>query len=715
MWIKGVRVENLGPHRKLDLQLRLGSVGVFGGNGSGKSTLIDLVYSALTNDFSRFACAKADLVSLTAEPKTAAYVEVDAEHNGVAFTVRRALRGKNPHLLTFHDGRAENNHTDARVVAEHLGKLGIDKRLLDFAVFKQQNKVYEFIDVIPSVRGKAYQVLNRTEECEQFYEVLGDLLKVYGRYGEVVDNSDELQTRLTTLADEGDALAAQKADHVQKYLKPEHKTKAEQIVEQDRRHRQHGEEVVALGAEIKRLFAELEPLKEDAHRKWNRVAELQTQIAELEPQAATARDALRRWTLVEQYRGQRDRLDREAAALERQRREVPPRPAAPEPHEDEIDSMRRELAGLEAALVSAQARHKRLTGGTLDQPIDECPTCGQEITATTAAYAEALAAVTALPAQINDLEREIWDKDNLRARHAAHRDKLAAYTRAKTTHDAAVVALKEVAEPDGSKADMQALADGLNVAKCALRVAESAHTPADRAKTAAWAKYEAAVDRLAAAEAVVAETAQDDARVTRARDRLAEDRAARLAVATLDGRIAGVAAQVRSAEADLSRLRTQLAAARKARLLSEVLTRARDVVHRDGLPQRVARANLHRMEADINAGLEHFGKPFWVEADDDLTFVAHKPGVPPHAAGLLSGGQKMVLAVAFWNAVASMYRADVGMLVLDEPTANLDAANVAGLAEAMAAFTDTVRGRRQLIMVTHADALRPAFDQVITL
>ena len=37
------------------------------------------------------------------------------------------------------------------------------------------------------------------------------------------------------------------------------------------------------------------------------------------------------------------------------------------------------------------------------------------------------------------------------------------------------------------------------------------------------------------------------------------------------------------------------------------------------------------------------------------------------------------------------------------------------LAEAMAAFTGTVRGRRQLIMVTHADALKSAFDQVVTL
>ncbi len=714
MWIKGIRVENVGPHKSLDVKLRLGSVGVFGSNGSGKSTLIDLVYSALTNDFGRFPAAKADLVNLAAEAKAPAYVEVDAEHNGVAFTVRRGLRGKNPHVLTFPDKEKDNTFTDARLIADELGKIGLDKRLLDFAVFKPQNQIYSFIDVIPSVRGKAYQVLNRTEDCETFYAVLGDALKAYGNVAAVVDNSDELTERAATLAAERDALKAEKATQEGNYLLPDHKTRAAEIVEADRRFLQQQEELERLKGEAKRLYADvLEPAQQKEAKLWQRVVDLEGQLREVEPAAQAARDFLQRWEQVQAYRKQRDRLDKEAAELEKLRDRVPPKPAAGEPTEAEIQGKRVVLSKLVAEQTAAEKRLTRLTQA--GKKLDTCPTCGQDVPADTGAYAEAAAAVAALPAKIAALGTQIADKARLLHTYAERRSLLREWEVRKEAHDRAALALTAVAEPEGDLPEARATLAQLTDVTNQLKSAKAFHADADKAKAAAWAKYEANTDRRTELEAELADAKQDEARLKRAKDRLAEDRAARLAVATLDGRIAEYAARLRETKADLARVRERVKASYRARKLAEILERARDVVHRDGLPQRVAQANLHRMEADINAGLAHFGSPFWVEADEDLTFVAHKPGLPSHTAGLLSGGQKMVLAVAFWNAVASMYRQDIGMLVLDEPTANLDAANVPGLAEAMAAFTGSVRGKRQLIMVTHADALRPAFDQVISL
>ncbi len=713
MWIKGVRVENVGPHKSLDLKLRLGSVGVFGANGSGKSTLIDLVYSALTNDFSRFAAAKADLVSLTAEPKAPSYVEVDAEHNGVSFTVRRGFRGKNPHVLTFTDGQGEKTQTDARLIADELGRIGVDKRLLDFAVFKPQNAIYSFIDAIPSVRGKAYQVLNRTEECELFHTVLGDAAKLYGSAAAVADNSDELAERINTLAAERDRLLAEKADHEARYLKPEFKKAAEAMVERDRRFLQNAEQLQSLNNEIKTLFDALEPIKEDAARKWNRVCALEQQVLELEPVAEAARQFRDRRDRFEAYRRQKDKLDRECVELEVLRRKVPPEPAEPEPKEADVQPLRVRLARMQADLKAAEDRLDKLTSDGIK--LDTCPTCGQDVPATEGAYAEAFAAAFALPPEIRKLETGIADKARLLRSWSERNRLLHEWEVKKAAHAAATANLKPVPEPEGDADEARATLDTLADLKNQLRSAKAFHDDADRKRTAAWAKYEAATDRHAQVEQAMAAGRQDEARVRHARDRLAEDHAARLAAATLEGRIAGLRDAIRDTKADLSRLRERVRVAYRGRRLAEILERAREVVHRDGLPQRVAQANLHRMEADINAGLTHFNSPFWVEADQDLTFLAHKPGLPPHPAGALSGGQKMILAVAFWNAVASMYREDIGMLVLDEPTANLDAANVAGLAEAMAAFTGNVRGKRQLIMVTHADALRPAFDQVVNL
>ena len=89
------------------------------------------------------------------------------------------------------------------------------------------------------------------------------------------------------------------------------------------------------------------------------------------------------------------------------------------------------------------------------------------------------------------------------------------------------------------------------------------------------------------------------------------------------------------------------------------------------------------------------------------------PGEPERPADRLSGGQKGVLAVAFRSAVSSLFGDEIGMMCLDEPTAGMDDRNVSCLSEALNKFAAQVRGKRQVIMITHADALRPSFDQVI--
>ena len=201
----------------------------------------------------------------------------------------------------------------------------------------------------------------------------------------------------------------------------------------------------------------------------------------------------------------------------------------------------------------------------------------------------------------------------------------------------------------------------------------------------------------------------------RARQRLAEHNEVELALAGAKGVLKWLDAQITALQEDLDRLKAQRQRGKTLRHVAKVLTRVRDAFHKQALPQKVAQANLTLMEGDINANLALFGDPFWVEADENLSFLVHKPGEPPHRAERLSGGQKIVLALAFWPAVNSLYKAGMGMMVLDEPTASLDEANIQYLRQALSRLTRQVRGKRQIIMITHAEALAPSFDQVIKL
>jgi DNA repair exonuclease SbcCD ATPase subunit len=229
------------------------------------------------------------------------------------------------------------------------------------------------------------------------------------------------------------------------------------------------------------------------------------------------------------------------------------------------------------------------------------------------------------------------------------------------------------------------------------------------------ATLESCQTRVNELAAQIEQNVEPDDRVEQVERRLAEHAVAEKAIAALEGEAKGVERQLDDKRDQLEELRRRLRKSKRVRRQAQIAASVRELCHPSGLPKVVARANLRRMEGAINEGLGQFGDPFWVETDDNLSFVVHKPGEPPQPARRLSTGQRVVLALSFWPAVASLWSQDLGMLALDEPTANLDEDNRRFLAEALGRMTARVRGRRQLLMVSHDQSLRPAFDQVIDL
>lgn len=146
------------------------------------------------------------------------------------------------------------------------------------------------------------------------------------------------------------------------------------------------------------------------------------------------------------------------------------------------------------------------------------------------------------------------------------------------------------------------------------------------------------------------------------------------------------------------------------------LSNIRNIVHRDNLPRLIHQHAVANLMAGINENLENFGSPFKLDVTDDLEFFAtFKNGVKQPVARL-SGGQLVVCALAGRLELNRQFAGELGMLVLDEPTAGLDQFNLDCLETVFSRLAAQTKKRgHQVIMVTHESSLANVFDKVLTL
>ena len=201
----------------------------------------------------------------------------------------------------------------------------------------------------------------------------------------------------------------------------------------------------------------------------------------------------------------------------------------------------------------------------------------------------------------------------------------------------------------------------------------------------------------------------------KAKIRLKQHADSKEAIATLDGAIGVTEDSVHLNELLLVSLQKKLKNREVMDGLLDVVDKTRDLFHWQSLPRKVAQANLMAITGEINEALDLFGSPFWVEADTNLSFKVHFPGMPTRDAAALSGGQKVVLAICFRSAVNRLFGDNIGMMFLDEPTSGLDNDNIEHFRGALTHMANKIRNKYQLFVITHEDALSSAFDGIISI
>jgi len=144
--------------------------------------------------------------------------------------------------------------------------------------------------------------------------------------------------------------------------------------------------------------------------------------------------------------------------------------------------------------------------------------------------------------------------------------------------------------------------------------------------------------------------------------------------------------------------------------------RALNWLKKDGLPRLIHRSVLEQLVSTINRELTCFDSPFEVTVNDDLTFTATFPNGTRSVARDLSGGQKVMLAMAFWSAINRTFAQNLGIMILDEPTDGLDQDNRQCLYRIMEEWAKLLRRRgQQVIIITHDIEMEDSFDSVFLL
>jgi exonuclease SbcC len=364
----------------VELELPPGLVGVFGPNGAGKSTLLESILWSLwgrartPKDGIRTADVKADCVT-----------EVEFEHEGHLYMVRRTIAGQN------HTVRAQA-HADGAQVAEGVrdvatyvhSVLGMDDVAFRASVFAEQKQLAAFSSHAPAERRKlVMQLLGITpldgareqarrdaraaaDQLVRLRALLPDREEIARQLAEATEQAEQAG-RAAVLAREAaerarvDLEAAEKAHRLAADVGREH----EALVREGRAVKEQRNESAG---RVEKLTAELADL-----------AGAEGRLAELEALAETLPDAERRLQLVEATVA----AQRILAALPDP--EAPPAPdaVAADAAREAADEDRARLAEIKGGLAAAraaaeQAEEVSARSAALSRE-EACPLCGQDL------------------------------------------------------------------------------------------------------------------------------------------------------------------------------------------------------------------------------------------------------------------------------------------------------------------------------------------------
>lgn len=699
------RLVNVCQHKDVWLkEMSLGITAITGPNGSGKSNLLNAMgYLNLTGDYSRCPNGKAGLPRRASSPVKSSYSESVWEHNGHQFLLRRSFLGTGADKTVLEV--AGQSYTKAAEIQEQLRLLlGCTQSVFDH-VFVPQWGIFKCLVGTEAERTRDFATLCGTEHCETIWEVLGEqLAKDEATLSGTVISPDVLRlSKLTADADRAEKkqLIAQR-DAIKAQLPSAAKLeKAKTVVQRYEAWQQVKADGEARRAAVKQAEEALAAAKQavaDALTKRLK-SETAAEAAErTKNQVSKERDAFVAWQ------------QGETRILGNIEKNLPPvAPVRPTHRSLTLAESRQQLAIAQAECQQLEESVQKLEGQSA------CPTCHQTIEDP-----------ADLLAHFKQTLREAKSQRRLHKEAVAD---LESYETLSQRYEASLQTF--TARKEELEAELREHRRKKPVERTAGELASS-ETVATQKRAAA--NEQVRIFLKADTAVAVAESNLQNAQTAVEQYNLAATNAGSLASfqaakKLLDGcqtlllQLSEIRGQLKAvrprAEQSLQAYQDNVTAYRKQKPQQQWLSslrNARDIVHRNNLPKLVHEYYMRKLAKKTNSILTDIDDPFVLEVVDGVNLQVRKSDGDVETVAGLSGGEKALLAIAYRLAEVSIFAGDLGMLVLDEPTAGLDADRLEKVAGAIRKLSGVLRKRgTQLLLVTHEPRLAECCDAIVSL
>jgi len=727
MMIKRVVLVNYCQHTHREIDITGNLVAIVGHNGVGKSNMLGALQFVLTGE--QPDKNKADLLHWGAKE---GHVVLEFDQDGKPGRIERSVSSNK--VTLEYDGETTSGITN--VAKEMETRLHMDKDLVKQAVFVRQTEVDKVISAKTDKRERevTFQKLIGVD-AETIHKNLTDwlynatkpvsydiqLTEANQRLGDTEARSfavaEEVKKAEAELAEFGDVDESQSANLAKAIASASRVVQAQEELEACRKTR--GARAMALsGATADANKAGADP-GHDLATLAGQEAVLQDELRKIRAHAAASL-ALKQAHAAYEATAATQHAD--VATVERDE-------AAADSAQTELASVRARKAQLEKA-VSA-----------LDGTEANCPVCGKPLDSGTAErlraeLAELCTSESSLYGTLQDRRGKLAkDRADLAAwtqaiavaqtRLESARSALSACEAPTLTEERATTVLAKVQQEAKEQREYEARVAGhkraVADAELALRVAEDAERAAEERLKAFAAEAVKLCGEEASGtwkhalfvmESLVAETDKRRARHTELRMAVARVTATRDEIVKSLATLQETVESLKKAQAEQDELAKRL----------KVAENVKDWFHYANGPRALVTQVLGVLTDDVNRFLGNFTAPFIVIPDQEqmgfrvqFTDGRDCPEEPP-GTSVLSGGERVQLAVAFRLAIYAMFAGKLGLLSLDEPTAYLDDSNVDRFGVLLTKVRELARNMNtQVFMATHERAVIPHMDSVIDL